>query len=214
MAGGSWKGPQKILNNTRDVILIKMLETWFLPSSPSRSLQQLFKRKPLASDFFLASPAAAVFWFNWFSQLVCVDFTLGFGTVASAGLLAGGTNGFAGLAFVPQLFRFVSVNVDAGDVGVVGDANWLASAAADDWKVTVWEGDAGVEAEGRVCKVNKSELDEESCRLAGPVGRSAAMGDEREEKISVGEEARAGDEIGRSSRVGEFAAVGDARYLG
>ena len=150
MAGGSWKGPQKILNNTRDVILIKMLETWaFLPSAPSRSLQQLFNRKPLASDFFLASPAAAVgvFWFNWFSQLVCVDFTLCFGTVASAGLLAGGNNGFAGLAFVPQLFRFVSVNVDAGDVGVVGDANWLASAAAGDWKVTVWEGGAGVEAE-------------------------------------------------------------------
>ena len=39
------------------------------------------------------------------------------------------------------------------------------------------------------------------------------MGDEREEKISVGEEARAGDEIGRFSRVEELAAVGDARYL-
>ena len=39
------------------------------------------------------------------------------------------------------------------------------------------------------------------------------MGDEREERISVGEEARAGDEIGRFSRVGEVAAVGDARYL-
>ena len=89
--------------------------------------------------------------------------------------------------------------------------------AAADWQVgAVCKEDAAEAggAGGGVCKVSKSELDQESCRLAGPVGRSAAVGDEREERISVGEEARPGDEIGRFSRVGEVAAVGDARYLG
>ena len=75
--------------------------------------------------------------------------------------------------------------------------------AADDWQVdqvvgAVCEEDA--EGGGGVCKVKKSELDQGSCCLAvGPVGRSAAVGDEGEDRVGVqlgvGRFGRAGDVV-------------------